>query len=266
MPSLSKILRAVCLPSEALYSLYFDVFCSDPRGLAKNAREKVRTTYFETHGNRRIPTVELEEWLSALLGHPRRDCSDVTLPLGLLETSGVGSMGYFYVLAAICATINPKYIVEFGTFLGAGTLTMALNCEARILTIDLPDETTWNNLDTLNEVDRGLVAHRKHQTGSLYTSHPVRNRIKELRCDSRTVDLCKHASSVDLCLVDGGHSMECVRADTENALRVLSPGGIILWDDYFWLYPDVVSYAEEFAKTHHGAVRIKGTGLIAWQS
>jgi predicted O-methyltransferase YrrM len=175
-------------------------------------------------------------------------------------------VGYFYALAAICSTMKPKCIIEFGTFLGAGTLTMGLNCEARILTVDLPDETTRDNVDTLNEADRKLVADRQHRTGSLYKSHPMENRITELRCDSRTVDLSKHASSVDFCLVDGGHSLECVRVDTENALRVLSPGGIILWDDYFWLYPDVVSYVEEFSRTHEGMVRIKDTSLIAWQS
>jgi predicted O-methyltransferase YrrM len=266
MPSLSKIARAVRLPSEALYSLYFDVFRPDPRGLAKNAREKVRSVYFETHGNRRIPTVALGEWLAGLADPPGNRCGNITLPVGLQETGGVGSMGYFYVLAAICSAVKPKGIVEFGTFLGAGTLTMALNCEAQILTIDLPDETTWNNVDTLNEVDRGLVAHRKHQTGSLYGSHPVRSRITELRCDSRSVDLGEHLSSVDLCLIDGGHSLECVRADTENALRVLSPGGIILWDDYFWLYPDVVSYVEEFSRVHAGTVRIRDTCLTAWRS
>ncbi len=266
MPSLSQILQAIRLPSKAFYAIYFDVFRADPSGLARNARGVVRSVHFETHGNRRIPTMDLSEWLSTLSGKPRDHGSQVTLPDGLLQSTGVGTLGYFYALAAICSTIKPKYIIEFGTYLGAGTLTMGLNCEARILTVDLPEETSRDDVDTLNETDRKLVAYRQHRTGSLYKSHPIEDRITELRCDSRTVDLSKHASSVDLCLVDGGHSLECVRLDTENALRVLAPGGIILWDDYFWLYPDVVSYVEEFSKTHEGMVRIKETGLVGWQS
>lgn len=266
MPPLSQILRAIRLPSEAFYSLYFDVFRADPRGLAKNAREAVRSVYFETHGNRRIPIMDLREWLSTLSGNSNGHCSQVTLPVGLLQTRGVGTISYFYALAAICSAMKPKRIVEFGTFLGAGTLTMVLNCEAQILTVDLPDETIGDNVDTLNAVDRKLVADRQDRTGSLYKLHPLEHRITELRCDSRTVDLGKHASLVDLCLVDGGHSLQCIRADTENALRVLSPGGVILWDDYFWLYPEVVSFVEEFSETHKGMSRISETGLIAWQS
>lgn len=266
MPSLSQILQAVRLPSKAFYAIFFDVFRADPSGLARNARAVVRSVHFETHGSRRIPTMDLSEWLSTLSGKPRDYRSQVTLPVGLFPSTGVGTLGYFYTLAAVCSTTKPKCIVEFGTYLGAGTLTMGLNCEARILTLDLPDEATGDDVDTLNVTDRRLVAYRQHRTGSRYKSHPIEDRITELRCDSRTVDLSKHASSVDLCLIDGGHSLECVRSDTENALRVLSPGGIILWDDYFWLYPDVVSYLEEFSKTHEGMVRIRETGLVGWQS
>ena len=36
----------------------------------------------------------------------------------------------------------------------------------------------------------------------------------------------------DFCFIDGGHSYECIKADTENSLRILSSNGAIVWDDY----------------------------------
>ena len=41
-------------------------------------------------------------------------------------------------------------------------------------------------------------------------------------------------------LVDAGHEYEFVKADTETALRLIRPGGTILWDDYDPGWPGVV--------------------------
>lgn len=37
---------------------------------------------------------------------------------------------------------------------------------------------------------------------------------------------------MDFVFVDGAHDYQSVRKDTENALRLLRPGGVILWHDY----------------------------------
>jgi len=69
---------------------------------------------------------------------------------------------------------------------------------------------------------------------------------------------------LDLVLIDGGHSSSIVRADTENALRLLDPQGVVLWDDYFYLYPDVVSYLDSLAAEGRRMVSIKGTNLVVY--
>jgi len=66
--------------------------------------------------------------------------------------------------------------------------------------------------------------------------------------------------SADLVLVDGGHDIGCITADTENALSVARPGTVILWDDYFWLYPNV-EYLERMAQRLE-LVRISDTNLV----
>jgi len=53
----------------------------------------------------------------------------------------------------------------------------------------------------------------------------------------------------DFCFIDGGHTFECIKADTENALKVLSPNGVIVWDDYTWFVEGVSRYLRELSKT-----------------
>lgn len=107
-----------------------------------------------------------------------------------------------------------------------------------------------------------LVDRSRTGVGRYYKGKPYENRISELRCDSRYLDLRAHITSVDLCLVDGGHSYECIVADTQNAFRVVAPGGVIVWDDYFWQYPDVVRYLNELSARGRSLMKIRGTHLV----
>ena len=68
---------------------------------------------------------------------------------------------------------------------------------------------------------------------------PPGARIHQLRGNSLTFEPPPFLANTDLCFVDGGHSYECVKADTETALKILSPNGVILWDDYSWFVEGV---------------------------
>ncbi len=52
---------------------------------------------------------------------------------------------------------------------------------------------------------------------------------------------------MDLILVNAGHEYEYVQADTANALKMLSPAGLLVWDDYHVGWPGVVRAVEEVA-------------------
>ena len=41
-----------------------------------------------------------------------------------------------------------------------------------------------------------------------------------------------HASSVDLAFIDGAHTDDYVRNDTEKIARMMRPGGLVFWHDY----------------------------------
>ena len=96
--------------------------------------------------------------------------------------------------------------------------------------------------------DREWVRLSRESTGIAFRDHPVGLRIRQLRGDSVTFDAAAFVRDADLCFIDGGDSYECVKADTENALKVLAPTGVIVWDDYAWFVEGVHQYLTELAQ------------------
>lgn len=171
-----------------------------------------------------------------------------------------GGPAYYLALARITAALQPKQVVEFGTFLGFAATIFAMNApQGRILTIDLPDNA--GDLSNLNNTDVEHVRSSRNRVGQCYKGTPYESRISELKTDSRELVLRSHVESADLILVDGGHDTGCVTADTKNAFAVARPGTVILWDDYFWLYPDVVGFLDGLADRHK-LFRIEQTSVV----
>ncbi len=74
------------------------------------------------------------------------------------------------------------------------------------------------------------------QVGAAYRDSPAAPRITQLLADSLTFDAGDHAGRYDLVLVDGGHEYAHGVADTRTALRLVAPGGLVVWDDFqpYW--------------------------------
>lgn len=165
-----------------------------------------------------------------------------------------------YCLAAIARIRKPRTIFEFGTYDGATTLWLAKNApDADIYTLDLPPELRgdWEKA-TLTNVDDGGDG-----LGARFRGTPPAARITQLLGDSRSFDFTDYIGEMDLVVVDADHSYECARPDTENALRMLSPRGVVVWDDYGW--PGVVRAVDEAAGSHgFTAVRLVPSELVVY--
>lgn len=165
-----------------------------------------------------------------------------------------------YCLAAITRIRRPRTIFEFGTYDGATTLWLARNVpEAQIFTLDLPPELRgyWerSTLVSGSEGEDGL--------GARFKGTPYESRITQLLGDSRSYDFSDYFGRMDLVVVDADHSYECAKADSENALRILSPRGAVVWDDYGW--PGVVQAVDEVAERHGlSTVRLIPTELVVY--
>jgi len=60
---------------------------------------------------------------------------------------------------------------------------------------------------------------------------------------------------------DGCHHDEFVLRDSQNALKMISPDGVVIWHDYASYAPGVVQALNELAKTVP-LVHIDGTSLV----
>ena len=66
---------------------------------------------------------------------------------------------------------------------------------------------------------------------------------------------------MDFVFVDGCHRYDFVVSDSKNALKITSPGGIVIWDDYAPYAPGVVQALNEISEVVD-LVHLAGTSLV----
>ena len=171
-------------------------------------------------------------------------------PIDTISLSGLGFVLPYTLLATITSALRPAKIFETGTFRGVATLTMALNApQSQIYTLDLPAEYSEADIDTLSNGDKEWVRLSRDSTGFAFLNHSSASRIHQLLGNSLTFEAPAFLKNTDLCFIDGGHSYEFFRADTETALKIVSPNGVIVWDDYTWFTDGVSEYLTELRRT-----------------
>ena len=203
---------------------------------------------------------------------PRQRVSEVLnaeLPILLVEaaeTDGNAPMLDLLVLVQLVRATNPKVLFEIGTFDGRTALNLAANAspDARVYTLDLPPQGAN---DTNLPISGGDVAisNRGH-IAKRFENSRFSHQVQQLLGDSATFDFSPYHGKVDFVFVDGSHTYEYVRNDTEKALKLLRGGkGTILWHDYSD-QPGVTTYLNELhAKGTFGTKlrHIEGT-MLAW--
>ena len=154
-----------------------------------------------------------------------------------------------YCIAAIARARRPPTIFEIGTFDGSTTLLLAkVLPEARIWTLDLPPDSYVPPARPDRDPRDSDTTPRSDQVGARFRGEPEEKRITQLLGDSRTFAFDEYVGRMDMVIVDGSHDYDCVRADTENALRLTTPNATIIWDDYSIRWPGVVRAVDEVAE------------------
>jgi predicted O-methyltransferase YrrM len=162
------------------------------------------------------------------------------------------------IIGAICQWLKPRRTFEIGTYRGATALAIAMNSpgDVTVFTLDLPPR-------------RKEDGHVDDEIGSAYRGTPAGSRITQLYGDSTTLDFRPYERSMDLVLVDGNHDERFVTADSANALRILKPSGVIVWDDYLWdrKYPECAGVTRSLDKLseEYDIANIAGTRLAVYR-
>jgi len=168
------------------------------------------------------------------------------------------SLAEAYALVLLMKRVQARRVFEFGTYKGVSTTQLALNLESggKIFTLDLPDEDQPQyELAIDKPIERTIAA--EQGKGALIPEE-LRSVITFLRQDSARLDPAPYADSMDLVFVDGAHSADYVRNDSEKGWAMLRPGGVIVWHDCLPNHPDVVRYVRNCG---FGVQRIEGTSL-----
>lgn len=160
-------------------------------------------------------------------------------------------------IAALCATIQPRRVFEIGTYTGESTRVIAYNTpsDTRITTLDLTPE----------EFARRTGRQPHFVVGSAFHGTAEAVKIEQHVVGERGFDFAPYRNHYDLVFVDADHSYNAVRADSNQAFRLLRPGGVVLWDDYTWTeqHPECVGVTRavnELAATRP-IYRVAGTRL-----
>jgi predicted O-methyltransferase YrrM len=164
-------------------------------------------------------------------------------------------------LCAVATFTNARTIFEFGTFDGLTTWHLARNSAAgsRILTLDLPLEHPARRSV---RHDRGVGRIHGVPLGCHFAGTPEAARIEQLFCDSLEFDAQPYRGLVDFVFIDASHEYKHVCKDSENALAMTRPGGVIFWHDYSRWWPGVQKCLEDLsARTE--VFRLADTSLAA---
>ena len=158
------------------------------------------------------------------------------------------------ILDGLVRHISAQSIWEFGTYTGSSTVVMAgaLAEGGVVETIDLPGD--------------GAPGRQADRIGEAIRARPdLASRIVQHRCDLRQFDFRAWIGKVDLVFVDASHQYNDVLADSRIALELLSPGGVIVWDDYQAAHPGVVRALTEVG-IGYPLVHVAGSRLVVHRS
>lgn len=184
-----------------------------------------------------------------------------------LPGKGVGTpIDELAYLALITKAVQPKKVFEIGTFRGRTALNFALNApqDAVIYTLDLAPQEKEESLGQTYQTDAEII--RQAAPGEDYRGKDGSEKIVQLYGDSTSFDFSPYYGEIDLAFVDGAHHYQAVRSDTLNALKMVKPGGYIVWHDFanFGDYNDVTRAILD-TLPHEEVSEIANTQLAIYQ-
>jgi predicted O-methyltransferase YrrM len=174
------------------------------------------------------------------------------------------------IITKIVSKLKPKRIFEIGTFDGRTTINLAQNTpkETQVFTLDLPvDQVNLTKLKLYSkpEIDRDDTRYiNKQEIGLRYKKYSEKKKITQLLGDSATFNFNAYCKSMDFIFVDGSHSKDYVKNDTEVALRLANNNSVVMWHDYT-NWEDVTNVMNEYFKSDtrfKNLKHIKGTTFL----
>jgi predicted O-methyltransferase YrrM len=203
----------------------------------------------------RLPRVELDSIFPGIEG------TDVQLIRAFSRSPGTSlELPEITNLVAMAKFIQARNVLEIGTFDGNTALNLAANTphDTVVTTVDLPP--TWDGNLQLSVPGWYVNVTNRATIGWQFQGSPYEKRIQQVFGDSAKLDWgTLSPSRFDLVFIDGCHRYLYVQSDTNNAVKHLKPGGLIVWHDYGY-FKDVSDFVDRIADRFRVCV-LSGTRL-----
>jgi len=179
-------------------------------------------------------------------------------------TSGVEA----WILAVLAK--RAQTLFEFGTCTGKTAYLWGRNASAgaKIVTLTLApsQQHEYASAPGYNATDARFALDESVFDAFLYSGTTAEGSITQLYGDSKHFEETPWRDWADLIFVDGSHARSYVESDSRKAMRMVRPGGLVLWHDYAGPKhaPGVFDALNELAKSvplHH----VRGTTFAAWR-
>lgn len=213
----------------------------------------------------KVQSIELQQ-LSSLV----EDAGVFQAPVWLVggRVTGGTNTEEAWILAALARQSTRMF--EFGTCSGRTAYLWALNspAEAEVITLTLrPDQLDQYQASAEDELQDTVNAWNESEfTQFMYSGTEVEHKIRQLYGDSKRLDPAPYRDTCDVVFVDGSHAYSYVVNDTEKALQMLKPGGLLLWHDYRGpMWTRGVYRALNELSDRLPIQRIEGTSLVVYQ-
>lgn len=187
---------------------------------------------------------------------------------GAMEVPGGTSDAEAWILAALARRAHTLF--EFGTCTGKTSYLWARNApeNARIVTLTLGPDQVDDVSSTREDAARDIRFARNESsfTEFMYSDTDVAHKVEQHFADSKRFDETPFVDFADVVFVDGSHAHSYVVSDSEKAMRIVKPGGLVLWHDYrgpshtVGVYQALNALAKQHALRH-----VEGTSLVAWR-
>ncbi|HEU5219741.1 MAG TPA: class I SAM-dependent methyltransferase [Gemmatimonadales bacterium] len=193
-----------------------------------------------------------------------RDAEVSYVGRGTIRVPGGTSDTEAWILAVVAK--DALRLFEFGTCTGKTAYLWARNQPAggTVTTLTLaPDQV--QTYSAAPGDDRTAEAYAKAESGFtrfLYSGTEAEQHVVQLYGDSKEFDDAPYAASCDVVFVDGSHAHSYVVSDTAKALRMVRPGGLVLWHDYSPECPGVFRALNQLSARLR-LMHIQGTTLVA---
>lgn len=169
-------------------------------------------------------------------------------------------------LLSILVAENPKEVLEIGTYMGHTTRAMAENLPGSIIhTVDLPPDFSARQdakdgplKDDFHLIERRVI-------GREFKGQPVETRIRQHFGDTAAMNFQEFGKPTFF-FIDGSHTYEYCKQDSEKCLALCADTGVFLWHDCDAGHPGVVKFVSEWRRLGRGIARIEGTSIAYWKS